>query len=132
MKFKRKLEMRDWLNITVILALIGLFIRVSANYTKSFGTVDFGDLLSSAENLRQYILSYGNASLLIIVFMHALHVIISFIPSVLVEFVGGALLDITPSEPEVYFHLLIPIQFPPHHHSRWERTLIPDPLLSGR
>lgn len=95
MKFKRQPEARDWLNITIIVILIGLFIFIGTSYTKTFGQINTGDLLSSAENLRQLILSYDNAGLLVMVFMHSLHVIISFIPSVLVQFVGGLIFGMT-------------------------------------
>lgn len=86
---KRKPEKRDWLNIILILILVGLFIWIGTNYVKTFGEVNTGDLLSSAKNLQQFILSYGNAGLLVMVFFHMLHVILSFIPSVIVQFVGG-------------------------------------------
>lgn len=89
MTFKRKLEKRDRLNIAVILILAGIFVWIGIEYTKMFGEIKGGDLISSAENLRQFILSYGNAGIIVTVFIHALHVIISFIPSALVQFVGG-------------------------------------------
>lgn len=89
MKLKRKLKKSDFLNITVILILLAFFIWIGIGYTKTFGKVNTGDLLSSAENLRQFILSYGNTGLLIMVFMHVLQVVISLIPSMTVQFVGG-------------------------------------------
>lgn len=94
MHFKRKPKASDWLNITVIVGLIALFAWIGLSYTQVFGKLDWRDLPGSAENMRQFMLSFGNVSLLIIVFLHALHVIISFIPSVMVEFVGGMIFGV--------------------------------------
>lgn len=87
--FKRKIEARDILNISVILLLIGLFAWIGVNYASTFGKLDYSDLIGSAENMRQFILSYGNTAIVMILFMHLIQVVISFIPSVLVQFVGG-------------------------------------------
>ncbi|MDR0499241.1 MAG: VTT domain-containing protein [Holophagales bacterium] len=89
MKLKRKLKMMDWLNIVIILILIGFFLWVGMSYIEKFGKANSNDMLSFSENLRQYIISYGNIGLLITILMHSLHVIISFIPSVIVQFTGG-------------------------------------------
>jgi len=86
---KRKPGKRDWINIAVILVLAGLFVWFGVAYTKTFGQVQGEDLLSTAENLRAFILSYGGAGILVMILMHAVQVIISFIPSVGVQFVGG-------------------------------------------
>ena len=89
MKLKRKPQMRDYLNIAAILILIGLFIWIGIAYSNTIGEMKTGDLLSTAENLRDYILSFGNAGILVIILLHILQVVVSAIPSVLVQFAGG-------------------------------------------
>jgi len=89
MGVKRRLEIRDLLSIVVILLLIGLFIYIGGAYGKAFGHIKSGGLLATAENLRLFILSYGRWGLVIMIGFHTLHVIVSAIPSALVQFAGG-------------------------------------------
>jgi uncharacterized membrane protein YdjX (TVP38/TMEM64 family) len=89
MKLKRKPEIMDWVNIAIIIILLGLFLWIGINFKEKFGGINNDDSLSFVDNLRLYITSYGNIGLLITILMHSLHVIISFIPSVIVQFVGG-------------------------------------------
>ncbi|MCL2352042.1 MAG: VTT domain-containing protein [Firmicutes bacterium] len=89
MKLKRKIQTRDWINIAAILLLIALFVWVGVMYTRTFGKVNTGDLVSSGENLRAFITSYGGAGIVVMTLLHTLQVVISFIPSVIVQFVGG-------------------------------------------
>lgn len=86
---RRRLKARDWLNIIVILLLLGLFIWIAREYSRAFGHIWGGSLLESAQNLRSFVLSYGRWGLLTMICLHMLHVIVSVIPSVLVQFVGG-------------------------------------------
>lgn len=86
---KRKPDARDWINITVIIMLLCLFVWVSLNYSKWFGTFDVNDLTGSTEKMQQFILSFGQVGLLLLVLMHLVQVVISIIPSVLVQFVGA-------------------------------------------
>jgi uncharacterized membrane protein YdjX (TVP38/TMEM64 family) len=83
---KRRLETRDLLSIVVILLLMWLFIYIGREY---FVSIKKGGILASAENLRLFILSYGRWGLVIMIGLHALHVIVSVIPSALVQFAGG-------------------------------------------
>lgn len=83
------MEARDWLHIVTILLLIGLFAYIGREYGQAFGPLKGGGLLASVENLRLFILSYGHWGLIIMVGLHTLHVIVSIIPSVLVQFTGG-------------------------------------------
>jgi len=89
MKLKRKLEVIDLINIAVIIILIGLFLWTGINLKEKFRGIDNDDTLSFVENLRVFITSYGHIGILITILLHALHVVISFIPSVIVQFVGG-------------------------------------------
>jgi uncharacterized membrane protein YdjX (TVP38/TMEM64 family) len=91
MKFKRKPEMMDWLNIVIILAFIALIVWIGLSYIEKFGSVNNDEMLPFAEKLRLYITAYGNIGILIMILMHALHVIISFIPSVIIQFAGGVI-----------------------------------------
>ncbi|MCL1976356.1 MAG: VTT domain-containing protein [Firmicutes bacterium] len=86
---KRQIGPRDWLSIVIILFLAGLFIYIGREYSRAFGSIQGGGLLFAAQNLRLFILSYGRLSLIIMIGLHALHVIVSVIPSVLVQFAGG-------------------------------------------
>ena len=89
MRLKRKLQIRDYINIVAILILIGLLVLIGRAYLDTFGEMNSGDLLSSAENLRDYILSFGKAGLLVMISLHALHVVITIIPSGIIQFAGG-------------------------------------------
>jgi len=89
MGVKRRLEIRDWLSIAAILLLIGMFVWIGRAYISAFGVEQGGDALATAENLRLFILSYGNFGLLILLGLQVLQVIVSVIPSALMLFVGG-------------------------------------------
>ena len=89
MKIMRKPEKRDWINIIVILILLGFFIWIGVEYTKKFGEIQGDDMISSAENLREFILSYGDAGIAVIISLNIFHVVVSFIPGALVQFCGG-------------------------------------------
>jgi uncharacterized membrane protein YdjX (TVP38/TMEM64 family) len=89
MGVKRRLEIRDWLNIVALLLLLALFVCIGRAYSNAFGHMQGGGLLATAENLRLFILSYGRWGLAIMIGLHALHVIITVIPSGLVQFSGG-------------------------------------------
>lgn len=88
MKLKRKPELRDWLNITLIIIIIGVIVWLGNEYTRVFGAAG-GDLASSAENLRQLLLSYGPFGIWVLIFLHVFHVVVSFVPAVIVQFGGG-------------------------------------------
>ncbi|MCL2155790.1 MAG: VTT domain-containing protein [Leptospirales bacterium] len=94
MKFIRKPEKRDWLSICIILALLGLFIWVGFKYYSIYEELKGDGFIATAKNLQEAILSYGNAGLLVIVFLHSLHVIISVIPAALIQFAGGLIYGI--------------------------------------
>jgi len=94
MKFIRKPEKRDWLSICIILVLLGLFIWIGFKYFSVYGELKGDGLISTAKNLQKAILSYGNAGLLVIVFLHALHVVISVIPAAFIQFAGGLIYGI--------------------------------------
>ena len=89
MGIKRRLKTRDWLHIITILLLIGLLALIGRAYGKAFGHMQDGNLLLAAENLRLFILSYGRWGLAIMAGLHALHVLIAFIPAAMIQFVGG-------------------------------------------
>jgi uncharacterized membrane protein YdjX (TVP38/TMEM64 family) len=69
--------------------LILLSFYIGHEYVKTFGLVQAGGLLASAENLRLFILSYGRFGYAIMVALQALQVIVSFIPAALVLFASG-------------------------------------------
>jgi len=94
MKLKRKIGIRDWLNIAAILLFIGLIVWIALSYTKVFGKVDTRDLVGSAENFRTLITAYGDASIVAMVAVQAFHVVISVIPSIIVSFVGGMIFGV--------------------------------------
>jgi len=89
MKLKRKPEIIDWINIAVIIIFIGLFLWIGINFREKFRGIDNKDSLSFVENLRLFITSYGHIGILVTILLHSLHVVISFVPSVIVQFVGG-------------------------------------------
>jgi uncharacterized membrane protein YdjX (TVP38/TMEM64 family) len=89
MAFIRRLKPGDWLNIMAILLIIGLFAWVAREYGRAFGSFGGGGVLTVAQNLRLFILSYGRWGLAVMIGLHALHVIITVIPSGLVQFAGG-------------------------------------------
>ena len=91
MKFrlKRKIEARDWLHIAVILLLIGLFAWLFKLYSGIVGETPGGSLMETAQAMQETIIGYGSAGLVIVTGLHALHVIISFIPAAAIQFVSG-------------------------------------------
>ncbi|MCL1817031.1 MAG: VTT domain-containing protein [Clostridiales bacterium] len=89
MSINRQIGTRDWLHIIIIVLLIGLFAYIGREYLRVFGSLQGGGLYASAENLRFFILSYGHWGLIIMIGLHALHVVVSVIPSMLVQFAGG-------------------------------------------
>jgi uncharacterized membrane protein YdjX (TVP38/TMEM64 family) len=94
MKLIRKPEKRDLISICIILSLLGLFIWVGFRYFSMYEELKGDGLIATAKNLQEAILAYGSAGLLVIVFLHALHVIISVIPAALIQFVGGLIYGI--------------------------------------
>ena len=89
MGVKKRLELGDWLSIIAILLLIGLFAWIGHAYFSAFGYQRGGGLAAAAENLRLFILSYGNLGLLVLLGLQVLQVIVAAIPSALVLFAGG-------------------------------------------
>ena len=94
MKFIRKPEKRDWLSICIIFVLAGFFIWVGFKYFSIYEELKGDGIISTAKNLQEAILSYGNAGLLVIVLLHSLHVVISVIPAALIQFAGGLIYGI--------------------------------------
>ncbi|MCL1816588.1 MAG: VTT domain-containing protein [Clostridiales bacterium] len=89
MGVKRKPAPKDWFNIIVIILLIGLFMWLFQKYVQTVGYFDSKDPLSAANNLRLFILTFGHVGFAVMIGLHALHVIVSVIPSVVVQFTGG-------------------------------------------
>ncbi|MCL1803805.1 MAG: VTT domain-containing protein [Eubacteriaceae bacterium] len=89
MKLKRKPDITDYINIVVILLLTALSIWLGIGYTRMFGKADMKDPVGSAENLRDFVLSFGSTGFAVVVLLHIIQVVVSYIPSVLVQFVGG-------------------------------------------
>jgi uncharacterized membrane protein YdjX (TVP38/TMEM64 family) len=94
MKFTRKPEKKDWLNICCILVILGILIWVGFKYVDIYKILKGDDLITTAINLKNAILSYGSVSLIVILFLHVLHVIISIIPASLIQFAGGLIYGI--------------------------------------
>ena len=94
MKLTRKPEKKDWLSICGIILLLGIFVWVGFKYFDVYHELKGDGLVATAENLKTAILSYGNAGLIVIVFLHMLHVIISVIPASLIQFAGGLIYGI--------------------------------------
>ena len=94
MKFTRKPEKKDWLSVCVILILLACFIWIGFKYISIYDELKGDGLISTAKNLQKAILSYGRAGLLVIVLLHALHVIVSVIPAALIQFAGGLIYGI--------------------------------------
>jgi len=95
MRLKRKLEKRDIVNVTAFLLFAAFIVFLGMEYMKVYGEIKGDSMLATAENLRQYLLSYGNAGLWIMTSLHALHVIVAFIPAALIQFAGSAIYGMT-------------------------------------
>ena len=91
MKLKRKPEKSDILNIILLLIFIALLLWITLKYRQAFGGLRMDDLASSTESLREYILSYGGAGVWLMILLHALQVIVSVIPAMIVQFIGAAI-----------------------------------------
>lgn len=89
MKLTRKPEAKDLISIVLLLLLLCLFVWIGVSYTRIYGEIKGGDMISSAENLKELVLSYGGAGVLIIILLHILQVVISVIPAAIVQFAGG-------------------------------------------
>lgn len=94
MKLKRKPEKQDYISAVILVALIAIFAWLWTKYSDSIGALSGGDLISSAENLKKLILSYGNAGVLVLIFLHILQVLISVIPAAIVQIAGGLIYGI--------------------------------------
>ena len=90
-QLKRKFELMDAINITVLLLLAALFVWLGMRYIQMFGSFDMKDMAGSAAQLREFIQGYGHAGVLLLVLLHVMQVIVSFIPSVMAQFIGGML-----------------------------------------
>jgi len=88
-KLKRKIEVRDWLHIAGILLLLALFIWIAALYSRTMGQTSGGGLQATAQALKDQIIGYGKAGLLVLTALMTLHVIISFIPAAAMQFACG-------------------------------------------
>ena len=66
-----------------------IYIFIAIEYAKRFGEIRGVDIISSAENIKDFILSYGGAGKMIVLLMQMLHVIISVIPGAVVQFAAG-------------------------------------------
>ena len=89
LKLARKATKQDLINIAVILVLLGAFVWLGMEYTGRFGTLKGDSMLSTAQNLKQLILSYGKSGIVVTFFLQILQVIVSFIPGNIVQFVIG-------------------------------------------
>jgi len=95
MRLKRKVEAKDWLNIALILLIIGAIVWLGREYAVAFGAVRGGDLAAAAENMRQMLLSYGDTGIVVLVCLHILHIVVSVIPAAIVQFGGGVVYGMT-------------------------------------
>ncbi|MCL1918141.1 MAG: VTT domain-containing protein [Peptococcaceae bacterium] len=89
MKLKHRLTPRDFLIVILLLLFIGFLIWLAVQYTAVFGDITSEDWVTTAENLRDMLQSYGNFGILIITFLHIFHAVIAFIPAGMVQFMGG-------------------------------------------
>ena len=89
MKLARKIEKRDLLNIAFIIIVAAIYIFIAVAYTKRFNEIKGLDITSTAENIKDFILSYGGTGKIVIMLMQTLHVIISVIPGAIVQFAAG-------------------------------------------
>jgi len=94
MRLTRKPGKRDLLNICSMIVLLGLFVLVGLKYFEFYDELKGDGIISTALNLQNAILSYGNKGLFVIVLLHALHVIILVIPAALIQFAGGLIYGI--------------------------------------
>jgi len=89
MKLARKFQKRDLINIIVLVVLLGLFAWIGWLYAAAFGAVEGGDMLDRVAHLRDFILNFGGMGVGIMILLHAVQVVVSFIPAALVQFAGS-------------------------------------------
>ncbi|MCL2514166.1 MAG: VTT domain-containing protein [Oscillospiraceae bacterium] len=89
MKLKRKLEKRDYINLAVIAIIIICFIFAGVKYRQAYSGIKGEDFFSSAENLKELILSFGISGQILVFALHALQVIVSVIPTLVLQFSGS-------------------------------------------
>ena len=89
MKLARKIEKRDIINIVFIVIIAAIYIFIAVAYTKRFDEIKGADITSTAENIKDFILSYGGTGKIVIMLMQALHVIVSVMPGAIVQFAAG-------------------------------------------
>lgn len=94
MKLKRKIEKQDYVSAVIIVILIALLVMAWVRYSDTIGAIVDGDIVSSAENLKNLILSYGNKGIFVLIFFHILQVLISVIPAALTQIAGGLIYGI--------------------------------------
>lgn len=87
---KRKIEPSDWVNFAAIVVIVGLLAWAAAAYMKYFGRFNTGDVLESAEQLKNYLAAaYPRAGLVVMTLLQAFQVVLSVIPAAMISFASG-------------------------------------------
>jgi uncharacterized membrane protein YdjX (TVP38/TMEM64 family) len=80
----KKFDRSFWINAGFLVIIIGILVSVSIEYTS-----EITRLMSNPKKFREFILSYGQMSVLVFMLFQIFQVVIAIIPGEIVQILGG-------------------------------------------